>query len=164
MKKIGEMEYDETVYISFDNNEQMKELFEKDMKTNRIITGIELYSGRKINPENTLLIFDEIQEVPKALTALKYFNENAPEYQIVCAGSLLGVALHKGTSFPVGKVEFMDLYPLSFTEFMNAMGKKQFVDLIEQGNFDLATTFKNEHTNLIKKDRKPKNMKWLCCG
>lgn len=150
MKRFGETSYEKTVYISFDNNQQMKELFDKDMRTERIITGIELYSGHKINPENTLLIFDEIQEVPKALTALKYFNENAPEYQIVCAGSLLGVALHQGTSFPVGKVEFMDLYPLSFTEFMRAMGKEQFVELVTQNNFDMATTFKQEYVDLLK--------------
>lgn len=96
------------------------------------------------------MIFDEIQEVPKAFTALKYFNENAPEYQIICAGSLLGVALHQGTSFPVGKVEFMDLFPLSFSEFMRAMGKEQFVDLLQEGNFDLATTFKQEYIDLLK--------------
>ena len=150
MRRFGETEYEKTVYISFDNNQQMKDLFDKDMRIERIITGIELYSGHKINPENTLLIFDEIQEVPKALATLKYFNENAPEYQIVCAGSLLGVALHQGTSFPVGKVEFMDLYPLSFTEFMTALGKEQFVELIIQSNFDMATTFKQEYVDLLK--------------
>ena len=150
MKKFGEQEFINTVYISFDNNQQMKNLFEIDLKIERIITGLELYSGQKIVPENTLLIFDEIQEVPKALTALKYFNENAPEYQIVCAGSLLGVALHKGTSFPVGKVEFMDLYPLSFTEFMRAMGSEEFVDLLEDGKFDLATNFREEYIELLK--------------
>lgn len=150
MKKFGETEYEKMVYISFDNNQQMKELFDKDMRIDRIIIGIELYSGHKINPENTLLVFDEIQEVSKALTALKYFNENAPEYQIICAGSLLGVALHHGTSFPVGKVEFMDLYPLSFTEFMRAMEKEQFVDLLIEGKFDLATTFKQEYIDQLK--------------
>ncbi len=150
MKKFGELEYEKTLYISFDNNQQMKDLFEMDMKIERLVTGLELYSGQKIVPESTLLIFDEIQEVPKALTAFKYFNENAPEYQIVCAGSLLGVALHEGTSFPVGKVEFMDLYPLSFTEFMRAMGKEQFVDLLEKRNFEMATTFKEEYINLLK--------------
>ncbi len=150
MKKFGETAYEKVVYISFDNNEQMKELFKSDMDTDRIITGIELYSGNKIDPRNTLLIFDEIQEVPKALTALKYFQENAPEYQIVCAGSLLGVALHQGTSFPVGKVEFMELYPLSFSEFMIALGKEQFVELLKQGNFDMATTFKQEYVELLK--------------
>lgn len=150
MKKFGENTFKETVYISFDNNQQMKTLFETDMNLERIITGLELYSGHKIDPENTLLIFDEIQEVPKALTALKYFNENASEYQIICAGSLLGVALHQGTSFPVGKVEFMDLYPLSFSEFMRAMGKAQFVELLEQGDFQMATTFKQEYIDLLK--------------
>ena len=150
MKKFGEQEFINTVYISFDNNQQMKNLFEIDLKIERIITGLELYSGQKIVPENTLLIFDEIQEVPKALTALKYFNENAPEYQIVCAGSLLGVALHKGTSFPVGKVEFMDLYPLSFAEFMRAMGSERYADLLEDGNFELATNFREKYIELLK--------------
>lgn len=150
MKKFGESAYKKTVYINFDNNQQMKELFDKDMKTDRIIMGLELYTGNKINPEETLLIFDEVQEVPKALTSLKYFNENAPEYQIICAGSLLGVALHEGTSFPVGKVEFMDLYPLSFSEFMRAMGKEQFVQLLKEGNFDLATTFRQDYIDLLK--------------
>jgi len=150
MREFGKMAYEETVYINFDNNLQMEELFSVDMRIERIITGIELYVGHKISAENTLLIFDEIQEVPKALSALKYFNETAPHYQIVCAGSLLGVALHHGTSFPVGKVEFMDLYPLSFTEFMRAMGKERFVDLLEKGDFDMATTFKQEYIDLLK--------------
>jgi len=150
MREFGEKAYEETVYINFDNNLQMEELFSVDMRIERIITGIELYVGHKINAENTLLIFDEIQEVPKALSALKYFNETAPQYQIVCAGSLLGVALHHGTSFPVGKVEFMDLYPLSFTEFMRAMEKERFIDLLEKGDFDMATTFKQEYIDLLK--------------
>ncbi|MEL7654704.1 MAG: ATP-binding protein [Bacillota bacterium] len=150
MKNFGKTAYKQTVYVSFDNNQQMKNLFEKDMKIERIIPGLELYAGYKINPEDTLLIFDEVQEVPKALTSLKYFNEDAPEYQIICAGSLLGVALHQGTSFPVGKVEFLDLYPLSFTEFMKAMGKDQFVELIEKNDFELANTFKHEYIDLLK--------------
>lgn len=150
MKNFGQKTYRHVVYINFDNNQQMQELFEANMKIERIITGLELYSRNKIDPENTLLIFDEIQEVPKALTALKYFNENAPEYQIICAGSLLGVALYQGTSFPVGKVEFLDLYPLSFTEFMKAMGKEQFVEVIEKGDYELANTFKQEYIDLLK--------------
>ncbi|WP_352407110.1 ATP-binding protein [Acetoanaerobium noterae] len=150
MKKFGEIYYENTIYINFDNNIQIKNLFEQDMDITRIVLGLEIYSGTKINPENTLLIFDEIQEAPKALTALKYFNEDAPEYQIICAGSLLGVALHEGTSFPVGKVEFMDLYPLTFSEFMKAMGKNQYVDLLNSKNFDMANTFKLEYINLLK--------------
>ena len=150
MKEFGNIAYAETAYINFENNPQMAGLFAADMKIDRIITGIEIYNGRKIDPQNTLLIFDEIQEVPAALTSLKYFNENAPQYQIVCAGSLLGVALHPGTSFPVGKVEFLDLYPLSLTEFMLAMQKGQFADLLKNGDLDMATTFKQEYVDLLK--------------
>ena len=150
MKEFGKTAYEKAVYINFDNNPQMKELFSLDMRIDRIIMGIELYVGHKISPHNTLLIFDEVQEVPKALSSLKYFNETAPEYQIVCAGSLLGIALHQGTSFPVGKVEFMDLYPLSFTEFMRAMGKEQFVDLLDKGDFEMATMFRQDYVDLLK--------------
>lgn len=130
MKEFGANAYAQTVYVNFDNNQRMKNLFEGSLEVDRLITGLELYAGHKIDPDHTLLIFDEVQEVPKALTSLKYFNEDAPQYQIICAGSLLGVALHQGTSFPVGKVDFLDLYPLSFFEFMLAMGKERYVDLL----------------------------------
>ncbi len=150
MKQFGATAYENVVYVSFDNNHKMQDLFESNFEIKRMITGLELYAGRKINPVNTLLIFDEIQEVPKALTALKYFDENAPEYNIICAGSLLGVALHSGTSFPVGKVEFMDLYPLSFTEFMIAMGEERFVDLLHKCDFEMITTFKQNYIDLLK--------------
>jgi len=150
MKEFGQEAYKKTVYINFDNNRQMEELFAADLNIERIITGLELYDGHKIDSSNTLLIFDEIQEVPRALTSLKYFNENAPEYQIICAGSLLGVALHPGTSFPVGKVEFLDLYPLSFNEFIRGMGKERFADLMESGDFRMINTFRQEYENLLK--------------
>ncbi len=150
MKEFGAKAYKTCVYISFDNNRRMHELFSADLNVERIIIGLELYAGHKINPSETLLIFDEIQEVPKALTALKYFNENAPEYSIICAGSLLGVALHQGTSFPVGKVEFMDLYPLSYQEFMHAMGREQFSQLLDDGDYAMATTFKQDYIELLK--------------
>ena len=114
MKEFGRLYYSDAVYINFDSNSRMAELFSSDLQTDRIIMGLELYSGIKINPENTLIIFDEVQEVPRALTSLKYFCENSPEYHIICAGSLLGIALHSGTSFPVGKVDFLKLYPLSY--------------------------------------------------
>lgn len=150
MKEFGAAAYENVVYVNFDNNERMKNLFEGSLEVERLITGLELYAGHKIDPYNTLLIFDEVQEVPKALTSLKYFNEDAPQYQIVCAGSLLGVALHQGTSFPVGKVEFLDLYPLSFFEFLMAMGKEQYVELLQKGDFDMATTFKQDYIDLLK--------------
>lgn len=150
MKEFGASEYESAVYINFDNNERMKALFEGSLEVERLVTGLELYAGHKIDPDNTLLIFDEVQEVPRALTSLKYFNEDAPQYQIVCAGSLLGVALHQGTSFPVGKVEFLDLYPLSFFEFMMAMDKEQYVELVRKGDFDMATAFKQDYIELLK--------------
>ncbi|MGB8454094.1 MAG: ATP-binding protein [Anaerocolumna sp.] len=150
MKEFGRTAFDRTVYISFDNNQRMTELFSSNLDVKRIVTGLELYSAQKIDPAKTLLIFDEIQEVPKALTSLKYFNENAPEYQIICAGSLLGIALHQGTSFPVGKVEFLDLYPLSFTEFLKAMGNAQYVEILQKGDFDMVTTFKQTYIEMLK--------------
>ena len=150
MKEFGVSEYKSAVYINFDNNERMKALFEGSLEVERLVTGLELYAGHKIDPDNTLLIFDEVQEVPRALTSLKYFNEDAPQYQIVCAGSLLGVALHQGTSFPVGKVEFLDLYPLSFFEFMMAMDKERYVELLRKGDFDIASAFKQDYIELLK--------------
>ena len=150
MKEFGSKFYTQCVYINFDNNERMKNLFEGDLEVQRIIMGLELYAGHKIDSENMLLIFDEIQEVPKALTSLKYFNENAPQYQIVCAGSLLGIALHEGTSFPVGKVEFLDLYPLSYYEFMMALGKERFVTLLQDRQYSIATDFKQEYIDSLK--------------
>lgn len=117
MKEFGRQSYADTVYINFDSNSRMAELFASDLDTDRLIMGLELYVGHKIDPSNSLLVFDEVQEVPRALASLKYFYENAPQYHIVCAGSLLGIALHQGTSFPVGKVDFLKLYPLSFKEF-----------------------------------------------
>ena len=150
MREFGRAHYRNVVYVNFDNNRRMEELFSVDLNVERIVMGLELYSGQRIDPANTLLIFDEVQEVPKALTSLKYFNENAPQYQIVCAGSLLGVALHHGTSFPVGKVEFLDLYPLTFLEFMAALGMERFVQLLLDGNFDLACCFRQEYISLMK--------------
>ncbi|NLO38284.1 MAG: ATP-binding protein [Ruminiclostridium sp.] len=150
MKEFGTKAYKSYVYICFDNNQRMQELFKTDLNIDRIITGLELYAGHKINPSEALLIFDEIQEVPNALTSLKYFNENAPQYHIVCAGSLLGVALNQGTSFPVGKVEFIDLYPLSFSEFLLAMGREQHSKLLNTDDYTMITTFKQDYIDLLK--------------
>lgn len=150
MKEFGKIAFQDYVYINFENNRVMKELFSSDLDTRRIMTGVELYYGKKIDPSSTLLIFDEIQEVPQALTSLKYFNENAPEYQILAAGSLLGAALHQGTSFPVGKVDFTDLYPLSFSEFLQAMEYDSYVDLLQKSSFDMITIFKLKYIELLK--------------
>ncbi|MDE5991681.1 MAG: DUF4143 domain-containing protein, partial [Oscillospiraceae bacterium] len=140
----------DTVYVNFDSNSKMAELFSADLQPERIIMGLELYSGKKINPDKTLIIFDEVQEVPRALTSLKYFCENAPQYHIVCAGSLLGIALHKGTSFPVGKVDFLELYPMSYKEFLTATGNKRFSDLLESHDFQMITSFKQTYIDALK--------------
>lgn len=150
MKEFGRQAYADTVYINFDSNSRMAELFASDLDTERLIMGLELYSGKKINPDNTLLIFDEVQEVPRALTSLKYFYENAPQYHIICAGSLLGIALHEGTSFPVGKVDFLKLYPLSFREFLMAINKERFADLLNKQDYDMITSFKQTYIDALK--------------
>ncbi len=150
MKEFGRQTYGDTVYINFDSNARMAELFASDLDTKRLVLGLELYAGRKIDPENALLIFDEVQEVPRALAALKYFCEDAPQYHIVCAGSLLGIALHRGTSFPVGKVDFLKLYPLSFQEFLMAIGKKQFSELLDQQDFSMITSFRETYADALK--------------
>lgn len=150
MKEFGRLSYSDAVYINFDSNSRMAELFSSDLQTDRIIMGLELYSGKKINPENTLIIFDEVQEVPRALTSLKYFCENSPEYHIICAGSLLGIALHSGTSFPVGKVDFLKLYPLSYKEFLMAMGYERFVELLQSSDFQMITNFKQSFIDVLK--------------
>ena len=150
MKEFGRLAFEQTIYINFDSNSRMMDLFSTDLDVNRLLTGIELYSGKKINPKTTLLIFDEIQEVPRALSSLKYFCEDAKEYYIVCAGSLLGISLHEHTSFPVGKVEFLNLYPLSFREFMMALGKEKYVQVLDDSDYDMVTPFKEEYIENLK--------------
>lgn len=150
MKEFGKRAYANTVYINFDSNSRMSELFASDLDTERLIMGLELYAGHKIDAENSLLIFDEVQETPRALASLKYFYENAPQYHIVCAGSLLGIALHRGTSFPVGKVDFLKLYPLSFKEFLMATDKAQFAELLDKQDFGMITTFRQTYIDALK--------------
>lgn len=150
MKEFGRQAYADTVYINFDSNSTMAELFKADLDTDRLVMGLELYAGHKIDPDNSLLIFDEVQEVPRALASLKYFYENAPQYHIVCAGSLLGIALHQGTSFPVGKVDFLKLYPLSFREFLMATGKERYAELLEKRDFQMITSFQQTYIDALK--------------
>ena len=150
MREFGRQAYADTVYINFDSNSRLKELFSSDLDTERLIMGLELYIGHKIDPNNSLLIFDEVQEVPRALSSLKYFYEDAPQYHIICAGSLLGIALHQGTSFPVGKVDFLKLYPLSFKEFLIASGKERFSDLLDKKDFQMITSFKQTYIDALK--------------
>ena len=150
MKEFGRSAYRDMVYINFDSNSRMAELFASDLNTDRLIMGIELYAGKKIDPDSTLLIFDEVQEVPRARSSLKYFYENAPQYHIICAGSLLGIALHEGTSFPVGKVDFLELYPLSFREFLMAVTGIQFAKLLDSQDYKMITSFKQTYIEALK--------------
>ena len=144
MKEFGEKNYEKCAYINFDDNSRMEQLFSGDFDIERIIQGLKIESGVNIEAENTLIIFDEIQECPKAVTSLKYFYENANQYHIVTAGSLLGVAMHQGTSFPVGKVDFLDLYPLNFKEFLKALGEDDLIDLINKNDINLITVFSDK--------------------
>ena len=150
MKEFGKLYYEQVVYLHFDNNPELAAVFENDYKIPRLIESFEILSGIKINPDNTLIIFDEVQECPRALTSLKYFNENAPEYDIVAAGSLLGLMHHEGTGFPVGKVSFLNLYPMDFFEFARALGEERFIELIEKKDFQMIKIFNNEFEKLVK--------------
>ena len=150
MKEFGRNYFEKVAYVNFDNNKRMQQVFEGEITVERIVLAISAETGISIDIKNTLLIFDEVQEVPKALSALKYFCENAPEYAIVAAGSLLGVALHKGTSFPVGKVDFMDLYPLTFKEFMYALGEERFVKILQGDDLDMITMFKSKYIDRLR--------------
>ena len=151
MKEFGARFYENTVYINFDNNKAMKDVFDLDFDLKRILSAIKIEYGKSFQAENTLIIFDEIQEAPKALASLKYFYENAPQYSIIAAGSLLGVALHQGTSFPVGKVDFLKLCPMSFDEFILAVGEKGLHEALRSQDYELINAYAGKYTDLLKK-------------
>ena len=150
MKTFGEKAFMQVVYLNFESSERLKNLFVADFNIKRILSVIEIESGKKIDTKNCLLIFDEVQEAEKGLTALKYFYEQAPEYFIIAAGSLLGVSLQKNNSFPVGKVDFLQLFPLSFMEFLKNTGEEMLAQEIENKNWKVITTF---HEKLVEKLR-----------
>ncbi|MDO9814979.1 ATP-binding protein [Glaesserella parasuis] len=150
MKHFGEQSFEQVAYINFDNNPRMKTLFSGDYDINRLILGLKIESGVDIKAHNTLVIFDEVQEVPQALSSLKYFYENAPEFYIVSAGSLLGVSLHHQVSFPVGKVDFLPLYPMDFHEFLLAVGKQDLVKLLNLKDWSLISAMKSRYIELLR--------------
>lgn len=150
MKEFGKNNYKKVAYVNFDGNNRMTRLFEGDFDIDRIIQGLKIETQIDINAQDTLLIFDEIQEVPKALTSLKYFCENARQFHILAAGSLLGVALHEGTSFPVGKVDFIDLYPLNFQEFLLAIGEEKLVTILNEKDWDLINIFRDKFISYLR--------------
>ncbi len=151
MKEFGRTHFKNTAYVNFDNNKNMANVFNDDYDIERILMAINIETGVKIHPEETLIIFDEIQENPKAIASLKYFCEEASEYAIIAAGSLLGVAIHKGVSFPVGKVDTMELNPLSFREFLLAIGEEGLARLIDEVNIPLIEGFREKYIDWLKK-------------
>ena len=150
MREFGNKAFKKMVYVNFENEPRFRDLFIKDYNTARIISMLELHLNEKIDAEDTLLIFDEIQAVDGGLTSLKYFCEEAPQYAIVAAGSLLGISLHANQSFPVGKVDFLDLYPMSLEEFMCAAGKKMLWDAMVAQEWDMVATFHDELLQMLR--------------
>ncbi|SFK57802.1 ATP-binding protein [Succinivibrio dextrinosolvens] len=150
MKEFGKQYYDKVAYISFYNNARMRRVFEQDYDIKRIISAINIEVGFTVSADNTLIIFDEIQNAPKAFESLKYFNEDAPEYNIIVAGSLLGVALHEGVSYPVGKVTTLNLYPLNFREFLYAVGENVLADALKTKDYNLIDSFSEKYIYHLK--------------
>ncbi|MBQ9180898.1 ATP-binding protein [Candidatus Saccharibacteria bacterium] len=147
LEEFGRLCYERTAYINLADSARARSIFDEDFDIERIVDGLELYSDTKIEPNNTLIILDEIQECPRALESLKYFCENAPDYHVAVAGSLLGVALHGGqASFPVGKVSHLHLYPMNFLEFLRATGKARFAEAIAARDPERLRPF---HTALL---------------
>lgn len=144
MKEFGKNEYAKVAYISFYNNERMNDVFDMDFDIDRIIMNLNIESGVSITPNDTLIILDEIQNAPKALESLKYFCEDANEYHVIAAESLLGVAVHENVSFPVGKVDMLDLYPFSFREFLLAMDEKSLVMALDSKDFSIIDNFSDK--------------------
>lgn len=149
LKEFGAREYSEVVYINCDDNNDMQNMF-VDYDVDRIIRSLSAISGISIKPSTTLLILDEIQEVERGLASLKYFCEKAPEYHVAVAGSLLGITLHEGTSFPVGKVDMLYMYPMDFEEFLLAMGKEQLVELLRNNSWATLTPLRGMLTELLR--------------
>lgn len=150
MKEFGRKYFEKTAYVTFYNNQRMKRVFDEDYDIERIIMNINIETRIEVTPQNTLIILDEIQEAPRALEALKYFCENAPEYAILAAGSLLGVAIHSGVSFPVGKVEILELYPMNFREFLEAMGEIQLAELLKSRDYKVIKDCNKKYIHWLK--------------
>lgn len=150
MKEFGKTHYEKTAYISFYNNKRMDDVFQADFDIKRILMNLNIESGVTITPGDTLIILDEIQDSPKVLESLKYFCEEAPQYHVVVAGSLLGVTIHEGVSYPVGKVDLLDLYPLNFREFLYAMDEQSLADALATKDYALIDNFSEKYLFWLK--------------
>jgi predicted AAA+ superfamily ATPase len=149
MLEFGKKAYNKVAYFNFESDKELSPLFKKGFNTVELLSGFSIVSGFKIE-EDCLIIFDEVQECPEAISSLKYFQEQMPKLSIIAAGSLLGIAIHQGLSFPVGKVEFLTLYPLNFNEFLKALGEEQLLELLESGNHEMVLVFQQRYKELLK--------------
>ncbi|GHU09471.1 ATPase [Betaproteobacteria bacterium] len=150
IQEFGKTEYRQMVYINFERATTLREIFLPDLDVKRLITSFELYSNLKITPEDTLIVLDEIQTAPRGITSLKYFYEDAPEYQIIAAGSLLGINLHENESYPVGKVDFLELRPMSFYEFLLAMKEDGLARILDEKLWDALPSFTEKFTEYLR--------------
>jgi hypothetical protein len=150
MKEFGKMHYKNIAYVNFETALSLHRIFESGFESEKLIMALKIETGADIIPGETLIILDEIQACEAAITSLKYFQENANQYHIIAAGSLLGVASNKNRSFPVGKVDFLDLYPLNFSEFLLAVNEPQLLDLLQKKDWGLITAFKSKYIDLLK--------------
>jgi predicted AAA+ superfamily ATPase len=150
IQEFGQTEFKQMIYINFEHETSLQGLFLKDLHIPRIITALEAYSGLSISADNTLIVFDEIQSAPKGLTALKYFNEDAPEYFVIVSDSLLGMNLHNKVSFPVGKVNFLDLYPMDFHEFLLAVGERGLARILDEKHWDIIDVFAEKFKEFLR--------------
>ncbi len=150
LKEFGKTAFSKCVYINFEDTPQLQSLFKTDFNIKRIITTLEISSQTSITAGDTLIILDEIQEAERGITVLKYFCENAPEYHVVAAGSLLGIAFHRHESFPVGKVDFIDLHPMSFTEFLTAAGEERLSEVLQEKDWGTLQIFRNRLTEMLR--------------
>lgn len=149
-REFGNRFFANTVYINFDREKSLKTVLEQTLNPRMIISAIGALSGERIEPQKTLIIFDEVQEEPRALTALKYFCEEAPEYYIIATGSFMGTALHHGTSFPVGKIQTQRIYPLTYTEFLTAMNREGLAELLEKKDIERITAFRDTYIDYLR--------------
>lgn len=150
MKEFGKMVFKKVAYLVLENNENLEQLFNWSLHPKDLLPFLSAAAGVDIDPKDTLIIFDEIQAIPNALTALKFFYEEAPEYHIISAGSTLWVTLHKSGSFPVGKVDFMHLHPMDFLEFLGAMGEEQLVELMKKEIWEKINIFHDKLDRYLK--------------
>ena len=153
LREFGQKEYGDCAYFNFEESSALSSLFESDLNPANVLQALGTYRGRAINAQSTLVFFDEIQTCPRALTSLKYFCEQAPQYHVVAAGSLLGVSVGKVSSFPVGKINFLNLYPLSFLEFLQATGNESLSTLLNENvlSAPLATLLHEKLLELLRR-------------